>query len=120
MVGHAVGFTIGLADDRQVTFQTGFAEDEDDVTVNARFDRIMRLADRQKAKYELVKLREELETHQKALARLTEDLARVDVDFERTQAQIDVEIGEYQNVSESRGNAGTLAYDESRAKGLQR
>jgi predicted nucleic acid-binding Zn-ribbon protein len=96
VVGTAVGFTIGLADDRQVTFQTGFAEDEPDHLINARFDRIMALADRQKAKYELVKLREELETHDKALARLVEDIARVDVDFEKSQAQLDVQIVEYQ------------------------
>jgi hypothetical protein len=106
VVGHAVGFTIGLANDRQVTFQTGFAEDEDDATVNARFDRIMRLADRQKAKYELVELRAELETHEKALARLDEDIARVDNDFDRSQAQLDVEIGEYQRLlTEARDKA---------------
>jgi len=97
VVGMAVGFTIGLADDRQVTFQTGFAEDEPDSVVNARFDRIMALADRQKAKYELVKLREELETHQRAQVRLNEDLERVEAEFHKSQAQLDVQILQYQH-----------------------
>ncbi len=49
VVGTAVGLTIRITDDCQMTFQSGFAEDETDAVVNARLDRLQAFAARQHA-----------------------------------------------------------------------
>ncbi len=49
VVGTAVGLTIRITDDCQMTFQSGFAEDETDEVVNARLDRLQAFAGRQHA-----------------------------------------------------------------------
>lgn len=49
VVGTAVGLTVAITDTCQMTFQSGFAEDETDEVVNARLDRLQRFAARQHA-----------------------------------------------------------------------
>lgn len=92
VVATAVGFTVGLADDRQMQLQSGFSDDESDHVINARLDRVMRFADRQKARYEIVALRKELAELQQGLFQGEEALAATDMNFEAAQAQLDVEI----------------------------
>lgn len=74
VIATGVSVTVGLSNDRQITFQTGFEGDELDSAVNARFDRIMRLADRQKARYQIEEIEEELIKHRETLANFREQL----------------------------------------------
>lgn len=83
----AVSITVGLSNDRQITFQTGFESDEPEGHVNARFDRIMRLADRQKARYQIEEIEEELVKHQETLANFLEDLERRETAHVHEQAE---------------------------------
>jgi hypothetical protein len=55
-------FTTNLGGDRQIVLQTHFAGDEDEAAINARIDRILRIGDRQKAKYDLEKVEAEFRT----------------------------------------------------------
>ena len=99
VVGTAVGLTVGLSDNRQMTLQSGYADDEPDHVINARLDRAMAFADRQRAKYEIVTLREEIETHQTARGRLAENLNVIDADTAKGLAQLaDVQIEEVQRL----------------------
>lgn len=86
VVASAVNIIVGLTNDRQMTFQTGFEGDETDEAVNERFDRIMRLADRQKAKYEIPEVEDELFKHRETLANFMEDKERVEASHIHDQA----------------------------------
>lgn len=101
VVASGVSIVVGLADDRQITFQTGFEGDEPDNVVNDRFDRLMRFADRQKARYELVKIRDDILKHQRALSQYREDRAAVDAQHEHQQALRRVELEERRKLRES-------------------
>lgn len=92
VVATGVQIVVGLTNDRQMQFQTGFEGDETDAVVNERFDRIMRLADRQKARYEIGDIEADLAKHRETLAQFREDRARIDLDHERQQAQRRVEL----------------------------
>jgi hypothetical protein len=92
VIATGVSLVVGLANDRQITFQTGFEGDEPDDVVNARLDRIMRLADRQKARYQIEEVEEELVKHQETLANFLEDLERREIQHTHDQAAKRVEI----------------------------
>lgn len=96
----AFSVVVGLSDDRQATFQSGFESDEPDEAVNARLDRIMRLADRQKARYEIPALEEELAKAQETVANLQVDLERIDEQYERAQASKREQIAELDRLCE--------------------
>ena len=116
VVGTAVGLTIGLADDRQMTLQTGYAEDEPDEVVNARLDRTMRFADRLKARYEIASLCKELADLDRDLFRGQEALAETDANFEKSVAEIDVQILEAQrNIREIQDSAYARAAGTGRS-----
>ena len=86
VIATGVSIVVGLTNDRQITFQTGFEGDETDAKVNERFDRIMRLADRQKAKYSLKEAVKELALREKALANFIFDKAAIEERHTREQA----------------------------------
>lgn len=94
----AIGYSIviNLDGNRQVTAQCFVAEDENDVEINRRFDRVFAILDRQKARYEVVNEREELAKEAGTLDQLKEDLARVDHDFDKAQAALDEQLTEMQ------------------------
>lgn len=102
VIATGVSIVVGLSNDRQMTFQSGFEGDETDAAVNARMDRFMRIADRLKARYELVTLEEELEMHLKTLAKFVEDFEAVEKRFEITQASRQVEIETRRRDAEAR------------------
>lgn len=95
MTAPAIGYSIvaNLGGDRQITIQCFVGEDEADDAVNARMDRAFRVVDRQKAKYELVDLRDELIKKQETLAQFHEDKARIDHDIDVKLAMLDVQVG---------------------------
>lgn len=92
VIATALSITVGLTDDRQITFQSGYEGDETDEAVNARLDRTMRFADRLKARYGIPKLEEELHTRERALANMEEDSPRVAERHERDQAERRVQM----------------------------
>ena len=104
----ALGYSIvsNLDGNRQITVQCFVAEDEPDEVVNAKLDRVFRVIDRQKARYDIVTEDEEMAKEKATLAQLTEDLARVDADFEATQAGLHkeiIKIGEQKSDAVSKG-----------------
>lgn len=90
----ASGFTIvvGLTNDRQMTFQSGYEGDEDDSSIYARMQRMMKFADRLKATYEIPEIEEELFKHRETLANFIEDKTRADAEHVKNQADRQVQI----------------------------
>ena len=102
VVATAVSIVVGLADDRQITFQTGYEGDETDDAVNGRLDRTMRFANRLKAVYSLPALEDELEQHETVLARFLEDQAAIVERYEVEQAGRVAELSAKRRDAESR------------------
>lgn len=93
----AIGFSVtaNIDGDRQVVFQGYFEQAEDDVTVNARIDRIMALTDRQRSKYKLPGLKEEHRKLTDELAQYKQDVDEAEVNFAKAQATLDVQMLEH-------------------------
>lgn len=104
----ALGYSIviNLDGNRQVTAQCFVAEDEDDSAINSKFDRVFAILDRQKARYDIVNEREELAKETGTLDQLKEDLARVDHDFDKAQAALDLQMIEMQEQNKGVFEAG--------------
>lgn len=94
--GPAVGYavTVDIAPGRQVTFQCFFDQDEPDEAANRRLDRVMSLADRQRAKYEIPELVAERQKLTDELDQHDEDLATAELNHTKAQASIDVQVAE--------------------------
>lgn len=92
----AIGFstTVNVDGDRQMVFQGYFEQDEADSVVNARIDRIMALADRQRSKFKLPGLREELQKLTDELAQSDQDIAEAELNFQKAQAALDIQTVE--------------------------
>lgn len=60
VVGTSIALVVGLSDRSQITFQSGFAEDESDEVVNARLDRLNKIAKRQQAIAEIPHVKAEI------------------------------------------------------------
>lgn len=101
VIASGVSITVGLADDRQMTFQTGFEGDESDASINARFDRMLGFADRLKARYAIPTLEEELRICERTVANLQEDRPNVEARFAQQQAARQVEMDTCKAVSDS-------------------
>jgi hypothetical protein len=93
-VATAFSLVVGLADNMQITLQSGFTEDEPESAVNARLDRLVALAKRQRAIAEIPAIEDEIIKQKDTLAQFQEDLARVNADHDRLQAQRRVELSE--------------------------
>ena len=116
----AIGFstTINVDGNRQIVFQGYFEQDESDPTVNARIDRIMLLADRQRAKYSLPDLQAARDKIARELAQYEEDIATAEVEYKKTQAAIDVQILEYGKQREKVHNEGAAAHNARGGAGV--
>lgn len=114
----AIGYSIvaNLGGDRQMTVQCFVGEDEADSVVHERIDRVFRVVDRQKAKYELVDFRKELDSNRKQLAQMQADVSRLDVDHAKAQAELDVQITE---TADQKRDAIADAAEKHRASGRQ-
>ena len=114
----AIGFstTVNVDGNRQLVFQGYFDQAESDDVVNARIDRIMRLADRQRSIYELPILKEERQKIAEELAQYEQDVAEAEANFNKTQAQFDVQILETQKQAKEMNEAG---YNEHVKRGGQ-
>lgn len=94
VIATGVTFTVGLSDDRQMTFQSGFEGDESDIAVNARFDRLMAFADRQQARYQIKGAERKLAQHRATVAQSEIDQVDLEQRHARQQAQRQVELDE--------------------------
>lgn len=139
VVATGVSLVVGLSDNMQITFQSGFEGDETDAAVNARLDRLVALANRQKAIAEVPMLENELFKHREELAQFQEDLDRVELDHamaqgqrgqalaeleagrakarEKFEAEINVMILEMQDVRQETFNAGLGEHQRSGRSG---
>jgi DNA invertase Pin-like site-specific DNA recombinase len=108
----AFGYSIvaNLGGDRQMTVQCFVAEDEADAEVHAKIDRAFRVVDRQKARYELVDLREELHKVSETLAQFREDKARIDHQIDVKLAQLDVQAATANDDYKERMNEGAAKH----------
>lgn len=90
----ATGFSlvVNLAGERQITFQSGYEGDEDDASINARLDRMMAFADRQKAIYQIPEIEDELFKHRETLANFIEDRDRIEANHVKAQAEREAQI----------------------------
>lgn len=79
----AVGMSVvmNMPGDRQATLQCFVAQEDGEQAANDLLDRMFRIADRQRARYELGDFEQELEKHRRMLANFTEDFARIEKDF---------------------------------------
>ena len=93
-VATQVSLVVGVTDNAQMTFVTGFEGDDPDHVVNARLDRLMTFAERLKAKASIPQLEDDLLKQSETLAQFQEDLARVDLEHGRAQALRRLEIDE--------------------------
>jgi hypothetical protein len=86
-----------LAGDRQVQIRTAFLQETAEPEANAILDRLFRVADRQKARYEIDDLRDKL-YGERGVARghadLEADFERVEKEHAKAQADRDVQIAE--------------------------
>ena len=94
----ALGYSVvaNLDGNRQLTMQCFVGEDETNEVVNAKLDRAFAVIDRQKARYDIVAEHEELSKERGMLAQLEEDLARVDAEFQKTQAELHTQAQEFE------------------------
>ena len=84
----AVGVTLvhTIADGRQISFSTAFAEDMSKEKRNALLDDLMSLSNRQKAISDRPDVEAELLKHRETLAQYQEDMARLEAEFPTKQA----------------------------------
>lgn len=135
-VATAVSLVVGLTDNMQITFQTGFGTDETDAAVNARLDRLVAVADRQRAIAQVPVIEAQLVKEQADLSQFQEDLGRIEIDHvarkaslqrqlddklagrdkarKKHAAEIDVMILEMQDVRQATWNNGA---EQARAHG---
>lgn len=92
----ALGFSItaNLGDNRQIVVQSFVPLDADARDIDHLLDKVMGRLDRQKARYELDALAEEIETQSQTLRQYEGDKARIDHEHEIAQAQRRIELQE--------------------------
>jgi len=81
-----------LPGDRQIQVKTCFLQSTGQKEVDHIMDSLFRAGDRQKAKYDLASLHDDLVKHEKTLAVSLEDLARLDVEHEAAKVARENEV----------------------------
>lgn len=78
----AIGVSIvcDLPPGKQMTLQTFFDQDAEDADANALVDRLVKLADRQRALASLPQLRKDLKKQEETLAKMQADFARLEAE----------------------------------------
>lgn len=111
----ALGYSItaNLDGSRQIVVQCFTDSDESLEETHAKIDRAMAVVDRQKARYEIVELLKERGELIDQLAQGAEDLAQVDLNFEKAQASLDIQIGELIKQAEANFNEAYAKHNHS-------
>ena len=109
----AIGFsiTVDISSGRQMVLQGFFPDEEPDADVNARLDRALRFADRQRAKYEIPVLAEERAKLRDELAQYKEDTELAEANYHKAQSTFVIQILEAQkqaNEIRDKGEAEAL------------
>lgn len=92
VVATAFSLVVGISDDAQITFQSGFEGDESDDIVNARIDRIVRIAERQQALRKIPKLEKDLIQQKEQLAQFHENRAQIELDADTKISTLEIEL----------------------------
>jgi hypothetical protein len=94
----AIGYSIvsNLGGDRQMTVQCFVGEDEAEEVINSRIDKVFKVLDRQKAKYDLDKLESEFEELGRHLHNFIKGLAMAEQTARHQVAVLNVKLGEQQ------------------------
>lgn len=93
-VGVATSLTVGLTNNRQITFQTGHEGNESPDVVFNRYMGVMKIADRIQAIYEIPEIEDELFKHRETLANFVEDKDRIEANHVKAQAERQVQVEE--------------------------
>lgn len=112
----AIGYSVNalLKGERSMTIQCYVGEGETDAQVNAKIDRIFRVVDRQRARYELADLRIDLDKAERGLTRFDEDLARVDTAYTKRLAEFDQELLLVAERRQANEDAARIEHDAGR------
>lgn len=115
----ALGYSIvaNLGGDRQITVQCFVGEDEPLSTINAKLDRALAVVDRQKARYEIDEIREDLSKHEKTYAQFVEDAERIELDYQQSQKGLNDEIEKLAALHDETRDAGYQAHVSSGRRG---
>jgi len=90
--GIDITLTGNFGQDRQMAVRTMLRQDTSEADAHVIVDRVFRVFDRQKARYELDDLAEELRKNRMTLTRFTEDMPVAEAAYKKEQAARDVEI----------------------------
>lgn len=115
----ALGMSVvmNMPGDRQATLQCFVAQEDGEEAANQLLDRMFRIADRQRARYELVDLSEQLAQHQRSLANFDADFARIEMDFAKKKVEREAEIEAYIAEAERLHKEGYDKWYESGRRG---
>lgn len=94
VIATGISLVVGLSDNMQITFQSGFEGDETDDVVNARVDRLVRIAERQKAVAAIDRLETDLVGQKEKLAQYRLDYDTIDLSTNQIIAQREIEFDE--------------------------
>lgn len=108
----ALGYSVlaNLGGDRQITVQCFVSSDETLKSINTKIDTALAVVDRQKARYELVDLREERHKTAETLAQFEEDFARVELEFAKAQEELKGQIPQVQAAANEAFEKGYADY----------
>lgn len=101
-----VSVTMNLGGDRQIVLQTFFEQEDSETAKNRLVDGLLKVGDRQKAKYEITDFEEGLIKHRTALANFEEDLARIEEDHKRKINSLNIEVIEMHSLRKDEYEAG--------------
>jgi predicted nucleic acid-binding Zn-ribbon protein len=115
----AIGMSLvmNLGGDRQATLQCFIAQEDGEDKANDLLDRMFRIGDRQKARYELDGLTDELAKHESTLTQLNEDFDRLEKEFATKSVELQEEVRGYQAEAEALRQEGYNKWAASGRRG---
>lgn len=117
--GVAIGYSLAcaLGGDRQMTVQCFVDEAEDDETVNRKIDRVFRVMDRQKAKYDLDKEEREFEEVGRHLRNFLNAIPQAKMAAQAQQKTLEAELLGMQDARKEVHDEAYAAFKASGRKG---
>lgn len=94
VIATGISLVIGLSDNQQLTFQSGYEGDEDDSSINARLDRMLSFAGRLRARAQIPDIARAIAKHRKDMATFQELIDRAEQEQPHQIATRQVEIDE--------------------------
>lgn len=117
VVGTSFAVAATTGDGQQITFQSGFADDEDDETVNTRIDRLMRIVARQRALGEAPALHKERAKLAGQKDQTIQDEMAVDSAYQTNMASLDTQIGGLLKLQQDTFDEGYAEHTKSGRQG---